>query len=64
MIEPAEQTRRMAAELAEKLFAAGETMNLAGLYSEFSLYSFTKSNYDEVSWVHSIVNSRSVRVEY
>ncbi|XP_054287925.1 amyloid protein-binding protein 2-like [Macrosteles quadrilineatus] len=47
MIEPAEQTRQMAAELAEKLFAAGETMNLAGLYSEFSLYSFTKSNYDE-----------------
>ncbi|KAG8248309.1 Amyloid protein-binding protein 2 [Homalodisca vitripennis] len=47
MIESADLTRYQAAGLVEELLAAGETMNLAGLYTEFSLHSFFKSNYDE-----------------
>jgi len=47
MIAPAEETRSNAERLVQKLLAAGETMNLAGLYTEFSLHSFFKSNYDE-----------------
>lgn len=46
-LENAEHTRELAEQLVDKLHAAGENMNLAGLYTEFSLHSFIKSNYDE-----------------
>jgi len=62
MVEPAEQTCRKAAELVDKLLAAGETMNLAGLYSEFSLYSYLKSNYDEAfKWSMQAINELNER---
>lgn len=49
MIEAAEHTRQLAEELVNKLHTAGQTINLAGLYTQFSLHSFSKSNYNEVS---------------
>lgn len=48
MIEAAEHTRLLAEELVNKLHSVGEMINLAGLYTQFSLHSFSKSNYNEV----------------
>jgi hypothetical protein len=45
----AEATYQSAVSLVEKLKAEGEVSNLAGLYTEFSVLYFFRSQYNEVS---------------
>lgn len=44
----ADETRERTMQLVNKLQAAREPVNLASLYTEYSLQSFYKSDYDEV----------------
>jgi hypothetical protein len=48
----AEITCRLALEVVDRLQAAGEQMNLAGLFAEFSVLHFSKSEYDEVCCIN------------
>ncbi|KAL1132475.1 hypothetical protein AAG570_010430 [Ranatra chinensis] len=46
-IEAAGATKEFAEGIVQELKAANHTMNLAGLYSEFSFYAFQISNYNQ-----------------
>jgi hypothetical protein len=44
----AEITYHLALELVDRLHAVNEETNLAGLFAEFSVLHFSRSEYDEV----------------
>lgn len=44
----AEITYRLALELVDRLHTVNEETNLAGLFAEFSVLHFSRSEYDEV----------------
>lgn len=46
-LEAAMETQKIAEDLVGKLVSLDETMNLAGLYTVFSLNAFCRSDYDE-----------------
>ncbi|XP_075220244.1 protein interacting with APP tail-1 isoform X2 [Lycorma delicatula] len=47
LLDAAMETQKLAEELVQKLMLVKETMNLAGLYTVFSLNAFCRSDYDE-----------------
>jgi hypothetical protein len=48
----AEITYRLALEVVDRLQTANEQTNLAGLFAEFSVLHFSRSEYDEVYYIN------------